>query len=60
VIAELMRQGYFASHIRRMRLMYREQRDALAESLARRAGTNVRIDLPDQGMHSSISRATEG
>jgi GntR family transcriptional regulator/MocR family aminotransferase len=51
VIAEFMRQGYFASHIRRMRLMYREQRDALAKSLARRAGSNVRIDLPDQGMH---------
>src|SRR5206468_356171 len=30
VVAEFMREGYFAAHIRRMRLMYREQRDALA------------------------------
>jgi len=51
VVAEFMREGYFAAHIRRMRLMYREQRDALAQALARHAGGNVRIDLPDQGMH---------
>lgn len=30
VAAEFMREGYFVGHIRRMRLMYREQRDALA------------------------------
>src|SRR5262245_64048549 len=34
-----------------MRLMYREQRDALANALARHAGGNVRIDVSDQGMH---------
>jgi GntR family transcriptional regulator / MocR family aminotransferase len=46
-----MREGYFAAHIRRMRLMYREQRDALAQALARHAGGHVRVDVPDQGMH---------
>jgi GntR family transcriptional regulator / MocR family aminotransferase len=51
VVAEFMREGYFAAHIRRMRLMYREQRDALAEALKRHAGGHVRIDVPDQGMH---------
>ena len=34
-------------HILRMRLMYREQRDALAAALAGR----VRLTVPDQGMH---------
>src|ERR1700737_3326455 len=51
VVAEFMREGYFAAHIRRMRLMYRGQRDALAQALKRHAGGNVRIDVPDQGMH---------
>src|SRR6266403_5415742 len=51
VVAEFMREGYFAAHIRRMRLMYREQRDALAQALARHAGGHVRVDVPDQGMH---------
>ena len=48
VAAEFMRQGFFVGHLRRMRLMYREQRDALAAELTRRG---VRLDVPDQGMH---------
>jgi len=51
VVAEFMRQGYFASHLRRTRLLYREQRDALVVELARRAGDHVGVDVPDQGMH---------
>src|SRR5258707_10079331 len=37
VVSEFMQQGHFAAHIRRMRQLYREQRDALAETLMRRA-----------------------
>jgi GntR family transcriptional regulator/MocR family aminotransferase len=51
VVAAFMREGHFAAHVRRMRLMYREQRDVLAESLSRRAGDAVMVDVPDQGMH---------
>jgi len=51
VLAEFMRQGHFAAHIRRMRLLYREQRDALAATLMRRAGGQLEIAVPDQGMH---------
>src|SRR5262249_56933655 len=51
VVAEFMREGYFAAHIRRMRLMFREQRDALAQALPRHAGGTVRLDLPAQAMH---------
>ena len=51
VLAEFMRQGYFASHLRRTRLLYRSQRDALVAELGRRASDHVRIEVPDQGMH---------
>ena len=51
VVAEFMQQGHFAAHIRRMRQMYREQRDALAATLARRAAGRLTVDVPDQGMH---------
>jgi GntR family transcriptional regulator/MocR family aminotransferase len=51
VAAEFMRQGHFAAHIRRMRLLYREQRDALVATLTRRAAGQLRVEVPDQGMH---------
>src|SRR5262245_65740078 len=46
-----MQQGHFAAHIRRIRQLYREQRDALAETLTRRAAGRLDVALPDQGMH---------
>jgi len=51
VVSEFMQQGHFAAHIRRMRQLYREQRDALAETLRRRAAGRLDVALPDQGMH---------
>ena len=51
VVAEFMAQGHFAAHIRRMRALYREQRDALAATLTRRAADRLDVSLPDQGMH---------
>jgi GntR family transcriptional regulator/MocR family aminotransferase len=51
VVSEFMQQGHFAAHIRRMRQLYREQRDALAETLARRGAGSLEVALPDQGMH---------
>jgi GntR family transcriptional regulator / MocR family aminotransferase len=51
VVSEFMQQGHFAAHIRRMRQLYREQRDALAETLTRRAAGRLEVALPDQGMH---------
>jgi len=51
LIAEFMRQGYLAAHIRRMRLLYRDQRDFLVAELTRRVGTNVTVQAPPQGMH---------
>ncbi|WP_315836697.1 PLP-dependent aminotransferase family protein [Bradyrhizobium prioriisuperbiae] len=51
VMTAFMRDGHLAAHIRRMRLQYRVQRDALAEELTRTAGDVLTVDVPDQGMH---------
>lgn len=51
VLAEFMREGYLAAHIRRMRTLYCDQRDALVAELTRRVGAAVMIQNPDQGMH---------
>jgi GntR family transcriptional regulator / MocR family aminotransferase len=51
VLAQFMQQGHFAAHVRRMRQMYHEQRDALAATLVRRSAGLLEVDVPDQGMH---------
>jgi DNA-binding transcriptional MocR family regulator len=51
VAAEFMRQGHFAGHIRRVRLAYRDQRDALVSELRRIGADGVTVDAPDQGKH---------
>lgn len=51
VTADFLREGHFAAHIRRMRKLYREQRDALAATLTRLAGDHLKVEVPDQGMH---------
>jgi GntR family transcriptional regulator/MocR family aminotransferase len=51
VVAAFMEEGHFAAHIRRMRLLYRDQRDVLVAALKNRLGADVTVDTPDQGMH---------
>ena len=51
VVAEFLRQGHFAPHIRRMRHMYRDQRDTLAETFTSRVAEHLTVVVPDQGMH---------
>ena len=51
LVAEFMRQGYFAAHIRRMRLVYRDQRDLVVGELQRRLGARIAVAAPEQGMH---------
>lgn len=48
VLADLMREGHFAAHIRRSRRRAREGRDALVTGLA---GTPLTVAVPDQGLH---------
>jgi GntR family transcriptional regulator/MocR family aminotransferase len=46
-----MQSGDFAAHIRRRRLAYRAQRDALADALREHCGAWLEPDPPEQGMH---------
>jgi len=51
VAAAFMAEGHFAAHIRRMRELYRGQRDTLVAAITRRLGDHLSVDAPDQGMH---------
>jgi GntR family transcriptional regulator/MocR family aminotransferase len=51
VLAQFIAEGHLASHIRRMRSLYRDQRDRLVAGLRRRAGDFLAVESPDQGMH---------
>jgi GntR family transcriptional regulator/MocR family aminotransferase len=51
VVADFIEEGHFAGHIRRMRLQYRDQRDALVAALRQRLAGEIAVDPPDQGMH---------
>jgi GntR family transcriptional regulator/MocR family aminotransferase len=51
ITLDFLESGQFAAHIRRRRLAYRAQRDALAEALDRRLGDLLDVESPDQGMH---------
>jgi GntR family transcriptional regulator/MocR family aminotransferase len=51
ITLDFMESGQFAAHIRRRRLAYRAQRDALADALTRRLHNVLEPDVPDQGMH---------
>jgi DNA-binding transcriptional MocR family regulator len=45
VVAEFMQQGHFPGHIRRIRQLYHEQRDALAATLMRRAADHLDVGV---------------
>ncbi len=51
IVLEFMSGGDFAAHIRRRRLAYRAQRDALAAALEAHCGAWLEPDPPEQGMH---------
>jgi GntR family transcriptional regulator/MocR family aminotransferase len=51
IVTEFMTAGHFARHIRRMRQLYAERREALANSLARRLEGVMRVELQAGGMH---------
>ena len=51
ITLDFLQSGQFAAHIRRRRLAYKAQRDALAAALNRRLGHILEPDVPDQGMH---------
>jgi GntR family transcriptional regulator/MocR family aminotransferase len=54
VLAELIRDGHFARHLRRMRAIYAERRHALEAALVRELGSQVRLVGDRAGMHLVI------
>jgi GntR family transcriptional regulator/MocR family aminotransferase len=51
VMTDFIREGHFARHIRRMRLLYAERRAALVESLRDNFGDTVEVIGSEAGMH---------
>jgi GntR family transcriptional regulator/MocR family aminotransferase len=50
-LADFMVEGYFARHVRRMSLLYRERRNVLVEALTQALGKKVEVRVPEAGMH---------
>jgi GntR family transcriptional regulator / MocR family aminotransferase len=50
-LADFMAEGYFARHLRRMRQLYRERRNALVDALTRELGNRLEVTVPEAGMH---------
>jgi len=53
-LAEFLREGHFARHLRRMRSAYLERRDALLRGLARDCGDLVQVHNSDAGLHLAV------
>lgn len=57
VVADFIAGGHFARHIRRMRVLYRERRSALVDSISKELGPSVEILGSEAGMHLTVSLA---
>jgi GntR family transcriptional regulator/MocR family aminotransferase len=53
-LAEFLRSGQFALHLRRMRRLYGQRRDALVTALERHMGSVARVHGGSAGMHLSL------
>ncbi|HEY0527126.1 MAG TPA: PLP-dependent aminotransferase family protein [Stellaceae bacterium] len=51
VLADFIVEGHLAAHVRRMRLLYAERRDALIRSVREEADGVLSADMPECGMH---------
>lgn len=54
VLADFIQEGHFSRHIRRMRLLYRERRNALVESIEKEFGAAARVTGEQAGMHLCV------
>jgi GntR family transcriptional regulator/MocR family aminotransferase len=55
VLNDFMREGHFARHIRRMRILYGERRTALVESIAKEFGSALQVLGAQAGMHLVVT-----
>jgi GntR family transcriptional regulator/MocR family aminotransferase len=53
-LAEFLRSGQFALHLRRMRRLYRQRRDALVAALDRHLGSVAKVHGGSAGMHLAL------
>jgi GntR family transcriptional regulator/MocR family aminotransferase len=53
-LAEFLREGHFARHLRRMRGVYLARRNALLAGLARHCGDRLRVLNADAGLHVAV------
>jgi GntR family transcriptional regulator / MocR family aminotransferase len=55
VLADFISEGHFARHIRRMRVLYRERRSALVQSIDKELGSMVEVLGSEAGMHLAVT-----
>jgi GntR family transcriptional regulator/MocR family aminotransferase len=55
VVADFIREGHFARHLRRMRMLYGERRSVLADSIAEELGPMVELLGGEAGMHLTVT-----
>jgi GntR family transcriptional regulator/MocR family aminotransferase len=55
VLADFINEGHFARHIRRMRVLYRDRRSALVDSLRKELGSMVELLGDEAGMHLAVT-----
>jgi GntR family transcriptional regulator/MocR family aminotransferase len=51
ILSRFMEEGYFLRHIRKMRLLYAERQQILANLLKETLGDHLRADVHPSGMH---------
>lgn len=51
VLTDFIQEGHFSRHIRRMRLLYRERRNALVENIEKEFGGRAKVTGEQAGMH---------
>jgi GntR family transcriptional regulator / MocR family aminotransferase len=54
VLTDFIREGHLGRHIRRMRTLYAERRDALTEEIRQQIGTTIEIVVAKAGIHLVI------
>ncbi len=57
-LAEFLREGHYARHVRRMRGVYRARRNALLTGLDHHCGGHLTVHNADAGLHVSMLLAT--
>src|ERR1700677_429750 len=55
VLADFIGEGHFGRHIRRMRVLYRERRSVLVESIRKELGSMVEVLGGEAGMHLTVT-----